>query len=287
MRLLVGGTGMEELKRLKRYALCKTVLGSMLVEGGWTVLATDLKILTHPKFGGLWDEVEELTLLARERGVSVVTDMQRVSGQPRESTDQATWMAIGYTRDVDAVNRLGEMMGRSRAEMRGALSALGDLPYAFRGEPRPTKSSHCHAAGESLGATHGNRFYEPRRSEHRVPVQPTPSRGGEYYRATRPGALANWKWKWQTAACVQMATSENDAGGKLSFVTPNQFVVTPEISSCARFANGNRSGPTRRTPTANSSWRTSTTICGVTRITTSSRRSRPTTIWSGSPTSTR
>ena len=131
MRLLVGGTGMEELKRLKRYALCKTVLGSMLVEGGWTVLATDLKILTHPKFGGLWDEVEELTLLARERGVSVVTDMQRVSGQPRESTDQATWMAIGYTRDVDAVNRLGEMMGRSRAEMRGALSALGDLPYGF------------------------------------------------------------------------------------------------------------------------------------------------------------
>jgi hypothetical protein len=131
MRLLVGGTGMDPLKRLKRYDLCKTVLGSMLVEGGWTVLATDLKILTHPKFGGLWDEVEELTLLARERGVSVVTDMQRVSGQPRESTDQATWMAIGYTRDVDAVNRLGEMMGRSRAEMRGALSALGDLPYGF------------------------------------------------------------------------------------------------------------------------------------------------------------
>jgi hypothetical protein len=131
MRLLIGGTGMEALKRLKRYDLCKKVLSSMLVEGGWTVLATDLKILTHPKFGGLWDEVEELTLLARERAVSVVTDMQRVSGQPRESTDQATWMAIGYTRDVDAVNRLGEMMGRSRAEMRGALSALGDLKYGF------------------------------------------------------------------------------------------------------------------------------------------------------------
>ena len=131
MRLLVGATGMEELKRIKRYALCKTVLRSMLLEGGWTILATDLKILTHPKFGNLWDEVEELTLLARERAVSVITDMQRVSGQPRESTDQATWLAIGYTRDVDAVNRLGEMMGRSRAEMRGALSALGDLKYGF------------------------------------------------------------------------------------------------------------------------------------------------------------
>src|ERR1700691_350411 len=119
MRLLIRGTGMDPVKRFKRYELCKKVLGSMLVEGGWTVLATDLKILTHPKFGGLWDEVEELTLLARERAVSVVTDMQRVSGQPRESTDQATWMAIGYTRDKDAVARLSEMMGRGRAEMKG------------------------------------------------------------------------------------------------------------------------------------------------------------------------
>jgi hypothetical protein len=130
-RRLVGATGMDPIKRIKRYDLCKQVLGSMLVEGGWTVLATDLKILAHPKFGGLWDEVEELTLLARERAVSVITDMQRVSGQPRESTDQATWLAIGYTRDRDAVNRLGEMMGRSRAEMNGAVTALGDLPFGF------------------------------------------------------------------------------------------------------------------------------------------------------------
>ena len=69
--------------------------------------------------------------MARDAGVSVMTDMQRVTGQPRESSDQATWLAIGYTRDVDAVNRLGEMMGRSRAEMRGAIDALGDLPYGF------------------------------------------------------------------------------------------------------------------------------------------------------------
>lgn len=131
VRRLVGGTGMSPIQRLKRYDLCKQVLGSMLQEGGWTVLATDLKILTHPKFGGLWDEVEELTLLARERDISVMTDMQRVSGQPRESTDQATWMAVGYTRDQDAVGRLGEMMGRSRAGMRGAIDALGELPHGF------------------------------------------------------------------------------------------------------------------------------------------------------------
>ena len=130
-RRIVGSTDITPVGRLKRYNLCKQVLGSVLEEGGWTLLATDLKILTHPKFGGLWDEVEELTLLARERAVSVMTDMQRVSGQPRESSDPATWLAIGYTRDVDGVNRLGELMGRSRAEMRGAISALGELPHSF------------------------------------------------------------------------------------------------------------------------------------------------------------
>ena len=56
-----------------------------------------------------------------------------------------------------------------------------------------------------------------------------PLMGGEYYRATRPGALANWKWQWQTAACDYMATLEDNDGGKLSFITPNQTVVTPEI----------------------------------------------------------
>lgn len=130
-RRLVGATGMRDIDRIKRYDLCKRVLHSMLEEGGWTVVATDLKILAHPKFGGLWDEIEELTLLARDRKISVITDMQRVSGQPRESTDQATWLAIGYTRDTDAVSRLGEMMGRSRASMRGAVDALADLPYGF------------------------------------------------------------------------------------------------------------------------------------------------------------
>ena len=56
-----------------------------------------------------------------------------------------------------------------------------------------------------------------------------PLLGGEYYRATRPGALSAWKFGWETAACQQMATAEGDEGGKLSFITPNQTVVTPDI----------------------------------------------------------
>lgn len=56
-----------------------------------------------------------------------------------------------------------------------------------------------------------------------------PLLGGEYYRAFRPGLLANHKWGWEAAACVQMGTAEDNDGGKLSFITPNNTVVTPEI----------------------------------------------------------
>jgi hypothetical protein len=130
-RRIVGSTDKSPLGKQKRYALCKQVIKAALQEGGWTVLATDLKILSHPKFGALWDDIEELLLLARDMGVSVITDMQRVSGQPREASDQATWFVVGYTRDRDAAGRLSEMMGRPRAEIRGALDALGELPFGF------------------------------------------------------------------------------------------------------------------------------------------------------------
>ncbi len=56
-----------------------------------------------------------------------------------------------------------------------------------------------------------------------------PLLGGEYYRAFRPALLAAHKWGWETAACTQMGTVEDNDGGKLSFITPNNTVVTPEI----------------------------------------------------------
>jgi hypothetical protein len=52
-----------------------------------------------------------------------------------------------------------------------------------------------------------------------------PLMGGEYYRATRPGLLANWKWGWETGACTHMATTEGNDGGPLSFITANNTVV--------------------------------------------------------------
>lgn len=130
-RLLVGGTGRDAASRVHRRALLRRVLEAVMEEGGWTVLCPDLKALSHPKFGGAVDQIEELLILARDAGVSVVTDWQRPAGVPREAGDQARFLGVAYTRDEDVVRRLAEMMGRSAAEMRGAISALGDLPYGW------------------------------------------------------------------------------------------------------------------------------------------------------------
>lgn len=56
-----------------------------------------------------------------------------------------------------------------------------------------------------------------------------PLLGGEYYRATRPALLAAHRFGWPAAACTHMATAEDNDGGPLSFITPNQTLVTPEI----------------------------------------------------------
>lgn len=130
-RRVVGSTKRDRPAREIRRALHRTILEAAMVEGGWTILAPDLAALTARQFGNAWDEMVELLILARDAGTSIVTDFQRPSGVPREAGEMATYLAIGYTRDRDTVSRLAEMMGRSAAEIRGAVDALAGLPYGW------------------------------------------------------------------------------------------------------------------------------------------------------------
>jgi len=56
-----------------------------------------------------------------------------------------------------------------------------------------------------------------------------PLMGGEFYRGVRPAALLNRNFGWGTAVCNRMATEEDNPGGPLSFVTPNDRVITPDL----------------------------------------------------------
>lgn len=130
-RRLVGSTKRDQPSRVVRRELHRQILRAAMEEGGWTILAPDLAALTARQFGNAWDEMVELLILARDAGTSIVTDFQRPAGVPREAGEMATYLAIGYTRDKDTVSRLAEMMGRSAAEIRGAVNALSELPYGW------------------------------------------------------------------------------------------------------------------------------------------------------------
>ena len=58
-------------------------------------------------------------------------------------------------------------------------------------------------------------------------VSRNPLMGGEYYRATRPAALLSRNFGWGTAVSDRMGTVED--GGRLSFLTPDNMIVTPNI----------------------------------------------------------
>ncbi len=130
-RRIVGSVKRDPASRDLRRALHKVILEAAMVEGGWTILAPDLAALTARQFGNAWDEMVELLILARDAGTSIVTDFQRPAGVPREAAEMATYLGIGYTRDKDTVSRLAEMMGRSAAELRGAVDALSELPFGW------------------------------------------------------------------------------------------------------------------------------------------------------------
>jgi len=131
VRLIVGAQGRTPKQRDERRALQLKVLEAAHQEGGWTLAIPDLALLTDKRFGGAGDKVTELLLTARSAKVSVLTEFQRPAGVPREAADQATYLATSYTRDIDTVARLAEMLGRSRVQMRGAVRGLGEAPFTW------------------------------------------------------------------------------------------------------------------------------------------------------------
>jgi hypothetical protein len=49
----------------------------------------------------------------------------------------STWCAVSYTRDTDVVNRLAEILGRPKPEIRGALKGLDKYTWLLVGrDPR-------------------------------------------------------------------------------------------------------------------------------------------------------
>jgi len=132
-RYLVGNPARssEELEQLER--TMNQVLNDAYAMGGWTVYADELMILTDNRMFGLRKEVDRLLIAARDLGVSFVSSFQAPTWVTPQAGKQSTWVAISYTRDTDVVNRLAEILGRPKAEIRGAVKGLEQYSWLIVG----------------------------------------------------------------------------------------------------------------------------------------------------------
>lgn len=124
-RLIVGQKLRSRADRPKLGGLLREALDGAFEDGGWTVYVDELQIAADQRLMNLMASIEENLIAARDRGVSVVTSYQRPARVPRSASEMSTYLVTWYTRDVDTVNRLAEMMGRDKKEVRGAIRGLG------------------------------------------------------------------------------------------------------------------------------------------------------------------
>jgi hypothetical protein len=105
--------------------------------GGWTVYVDELQILTDPRMMNLRQEADRLLISARYKGLSFVSSYQAPSWVTPHAAKMSTWCAVSYTRDTDVVNRLAEILGRPKPEIRGALKGLDKYTWLLVGrDPR-------------------------------------------------------------------------------------------------------------------------------------------------------
>jgi hypothetical protein len=96
---------------------------------GWTVAIDELQIAADKM--GQKDSIDDLLISARSRAVSVITLFQRPANVPRAAYEMASWIFLGLTLDVDTINRLAEIVGRPKYEIRGAVNGLARVDYSW------------------------------------------------------------------------------------------------------------------------------------------------------------
>lgn len=124
-RLIVGHriTDADDYEKKLQPLLAKT-LHEAFAEGGWTIYVDEMQVAADARMMNLTARIERNLIAARDRGISMVSSFQRPARVPRSAGDQSTYFVVWYTRDTDVVNRLAEMMGRQKDQVRGAVRAL-------------------------------------------------------------------------------------------------------------------------------------------------------------------
>ena len=136
-RYVIGAKSRTAAEVTKLTATIGAAIREAYEMGGWTVYADELMILTDPRQFNLRMEVDRMLIAARDLGISFVSSYQQPTWVTPMAGKQATWVAVSYTRDTDVVNRLAEILGRPKAEIRGAVKGLERYSWIVVGrDPR-------------------------------------------------------------------------------------------------------------------------------------------------------
>lgn len=130
-RLIVGPAVRSRADLPKLRAAISGAVDGAFDDGGWTLYFDELQVAADSRMMGLSTSIERNLIAARDRGVSVVSSFQQPVRVPRSAYQQATHLMIYRTRDVDTVNRLAELLGRPKAEIRGTLRVLPKFHIAI------------------------------------------------------------------------------------------------------------------------------------------------------------
>jgi hypothetical protein len=105
--------------------------------GGWTVYADEQQILADRRMMNLAARSDTFLVAARARKLSYVASFQAPKWVGSGPLIQPTWIATSYTRDSDTVNRIAEVLGRPKPEVRGAVKGLDRFCWVVMGrDPR-------------------------------------------------------------------------------------------------------------------------------------------------------
>lgn len=119
--------------RPKLTGITKQTLDGAFDMGGWTIYADELQILTDPRMMNLRSEVDNILISARNKKVSFVSSYQAPSWVTPHAAKMATWACVSYSRDTDVQNRLAEVLGRPKAEIRGIMDGLDEYAWVVIG----------------------------------------------------------------------------------------------------------------------------------------------------------
>lgn len=129
VKYLVGPKINKLAERAGLAAVQAAALEGAFDDRGWTVAIDELQIAADKM--GQADQIDNLLISARTRGVSVVSLFQRPADVPRAAYQMASWIFLGLTLDVDTINRLAEIVGRPKYEIRGAVNGLARVDYSW------------------------------------------------------------------------------------------------------------------------------------------------------------